>query len=120
MRYQRFEKRAELGEFLSRQRIRDNGAIPHQIHQYELEKIIDNQAAHYSFLAQNRDKIISIFTFKLPYYIGPLKTGGDFAWSIKKKDGVIYPWNFNEIIDDEASAEKFIERMRNQVYIFTR
>ena len=112
-RYQRFEKRAELEEFLSRQRIRDNGAIPHQIHQYELEKIIDNQAQYYPFLAQNRDKIISIFTFKLPYYIGPLKTGGDFAWSVKKKDGVIYPWNFDEIIDDEASAEKFIDRMRN-------
>lgn len=112
-RYQRFEKRAELGEFLARQRIRDNGAIPHQIHQYELERIIDNQARYYPFLAQNRDKIISIFTFKLPYYIGPLKTGGDFAWSVKKKDGVIYPWNFDEIIDDEASAEKFIDRMRN-------
>lgn len=112
-RYQRFEKRAELEEFLSRQRIRDNSAIPHQIHQYELEKIIDNQAQYYPFLAQNRDKIISIFTFKLPYYIGPLKTGGDFAWSVKKKDGVIYPWNFDEIIDDEASAEKFIDRMRN-------
>lgn len=112
-RYQRFEKRAELGEFLARQRIRDNGAIPHQIHQYELERIIDNQAQYYPFLAQNRDKIISIFTFKLPYYIGPLKTGGDFAWSIKKKDGVIYPWNFDEMIDDEASAEKFINRMRN-------
>lgn len=113
LRYQRFEKRAELEEFLSRQRIRDNGAIPHQIHQYELEKIIDNQAQYYPFLAQNRDKIISIFTFKLPYYIGPLKTGGDFAWSVKKKDGVIYPWNFDEMIDDEASAEKFIDRMRN-------
>ena len=112
-RYQRFEKRAELGEFLARQRIRDNGAIPHQIHQYELEKIIDNQAQYYPFLAQNRDKIISIFTFKLPYYIGPLKTGGNFAWSAKKKDGVIYPWNFDEMIDDEASAEKFIDRMRN-------
>ena len=112
-RYQRFEKHAELGEFLARQRIRDNGAIPHQIHQYELERIIDNQAQYYPFLAQNRDKIISIFTFKLPYYIGPLKTGGDFAWSVKKKDGVIYPWNFDEIIDDEASAEKFIDRMRN-------
>ena len=112
-RYQRFEKRAELGEFLARQRIRDNGAIPHQIHQYELERIVDNQAQYYPFLAQNRDKIISIFTFKLPYYIGPLKTGGDFAWSVKKKDGVIYPWNFDEIIDDEASAEKFIDRMRN-------
>lgn len=112
-RYQRFEKRAELEEFLSRQRIRDNGAIPHQIHQYELEKIIDNQAQYYPFLAQNRDKIISIFTFKLSYYIGPLKTGGDFAWSVKKKDGVIYPWNFDEMIDDEASAEKFIDRMRN-------
>ena len=112
-RYQRFEKRAELEEFLSRQRIRDNGAIPHQIHQYELEKIIDNQAQYYPFLAQNRDKIISIFTFKLPYYIGPLKTGGNFAWSVKKKDGVIYPWNFDEMIDDEASAEKFIDRMRN-------
>lgn len=112
-RYQRFEKRAELGEFLARQRIRDNGAIPHQIHQYELERIVDNQAQYYPFLAQNRDKIISIFTFKLPYYIGPLKTGGDFAWSAKKKDGVIYPWNFDEMIDDEASAEKFIDRMRN-------
>lgn len=112
-RYQRFEKRAELGEFLARQRIRDNGAIPHQIHQYELERIIDNQARYYPFLAQNRDKIISIFTFKLPYYIGPLKTGGDFAWSVKKKDGVIYPWNFDEMIDDEASAEQFINRMRN-------
>ena len=112
-RYQRFEKRAELGEFLSRQRVRDNGAIPHQIHQYELERIIDNQAQYYPFLAQNRDKIISIFTFKLPYYIGPLKTGGNFAWSVKKKDGVIYPWNFDEMIDDEASAEKFIDRMRN-------
>lgn len=112
-RYQRFEKRAELGEFLARQRIRDNGAIPHQIHQYELEKIIDNQAQYYPFLAQSRDKIISIFTFKLPYYIGPLKTGGNFAWSVKKKDGVIYPWNYDEMIDDEASAEKFIDRMRN-------
>ena len=112
-RYQRFEKRAELGEFLARQRIRDNGAIPHQIHQYELEKIIDNQAQYYPLLAQNRDKIISIFTFKLPYYIGPLKAGGDFAWSVKKKDGVIYPWNFDEMIDDEASAEQFIDRMRN-------
>lgn len=112
-RYQRFEKRAELGEFLARQRIRDNGAIPHQIHQYELEKIIDNQAQYYPFLAQNCDKIISIFTFKLPYYIGPLKTGGNFAWSVKKKDGVIYPWNYDEMIDDEASAEKFIDRMRN-------
>lgn len=111
--YQRFEKRAELGEFLARQRIRDNGAIPHQIHQYELERIIDNQAQYYPFLAQNRDKIISIFTFKLPYYIGPLKTSGDFAWSVKKKDGVIYPWNFDEMIDYEASAEKFIDRMRN-------
>lgn len=112
-RYQRFEKRAELEEFLSRQRIRDNGAIPHQIHQYELERIIDNQAQHYPFLAQNRDKIISIFTFKLPYYIGPLKTDGNFAWSVKKKDGVIYPWNFDEMIDDEASAEEFIGQMRN-------
>ena len=112
-RYQRFEKRAELEEFLSRQRIRDNGAIPHQIHQYELERIIYNQAQYYPLLAQNRDKIISIFTFKLPYYIGPLKTGGNFAWSVKKKDGVIYPWNFDEIIDDEASAERFIDRMRN-------
>ena len=55
-RYQRFEKRAELGEFLARQRIRDNGAIPHQIHQYELERIIDNQARYYPFLAQNKSR----------------------------------------------------------------
>lgn len=111
--YEYFKEQTELDDYLVRQRIRENGAIPYQIHQAELEKIIDNQSAYYPFLAENKDKIVSILTFRIPYYIGPLKDGGRFAWSVKKAEGEIFPWNFYEKIDRKASAESFIDNLRN-------
>lgn len=113
--YKRFDERAALGVFLQKQRIRANGAIPNQIHCNELEAILENQAAFYPELARTKEHIKSITTFRIPYHVGPLKNGGEFAWAVKRPDHdqKIYPWNFNEIIDVDASAEKFIERMRN-------
>lgn len=118
--WKRFERRSELGEYLKRQRIRDNGAIPRQIHQYEMEQILAHQAEFYPFLKENFDKIISIHEFRLPYYVGPLGSkssnphaANEFSWAVRNEGGEITPWNFHEKIDDMASAEKFIERMRN-------
>ncbi len=96
----------------------ENGAIPYQLHRYELIKILDNQSKYYDFLNKKdnddisvKDKILSIITYKIPYYIGPLNNKSSFAWVEKNNDEKIYPWNFNKVIDDEKSAEKFIERM---------
>lgn len=103
----------EKGTFLPKQVTKDNGVIPYQVHQYELEKIIENLSDKIPLLKEKGDKIKQLFTFKIPYYVGPLN-GNKFSWAVRKNDGKIYPWNFNEMIDMEESAEKFIRRMTNK------
>lgn len=113
------EAELDCGTFLPRQTTKDNSVIPYQIHLYELRKILENLSPRMPFLAENRDKIIQLFTFRIPYYVGPLaaqKAGesGKFAWAARKSDEKIYPWNFNDVIDAETSAENFIRRMTNK------
>ena len=57
------------GEFLRKLHITDNGAIPHQLHQIELEKILENQSKYYKTLQENKDKIIQLFYFRIPYFV---------------------------------------------------
>lgn len=119
--------RLELGVFLPKLRTSDNGKIPRQIHKQELVEILENQAKFYPELAENKDKIISLLDFRIPYYVGPMvdssKTGQkhNFAW-MKLKDGEsgeILPWNFDQKVDKLASAEEFITRMTNDCsYLF--
>lgn len=116
----------EKGTYLLKQRTNDNSVIPYQVHEAELLKILDNASNYYSFLNVNdkdgiciKDKIHSIMTFRIPYYVGPLnpyhndKKNGH-AWIVKKEEGKIYPWNFDNKVDIEASATKFIEKMVNK------
>lgn len=102
-----------------------NGVIPYQLNKNELIKIIENQGKYYPFLlekatsfispAKQEYKIVSLLEYKIPYYVGPLKTGvSKNAWSIRKEDGKILPWNFYEKIDAHATAEQFIRRMKNK------
>ncbi len=130
-------QKADNGRLLPKQKIKDNSVIPNQIHRAELERILENAKKHYNFLNQVdeqngltiAEKILSILTFRIPYYVGPLnpahsvsgKTkrsdGSHHAW-IKKRTGFenakIYPWNFEKVVDVEASAERFILNMTNQ------
>ncbi|QTJ39557.1 type II CRISPR RNA-guided endonuclease Cas9 [Dolosigranulum pigrum] len=101
--------------FLRKQRSFYNSVIPHQIHLQEMQAILDHQSQYYSFLAENRDKIESLVTFRIPYYVGPLTASdqSEFAWMERQSDEPIRPWNFDEIVNKERSAEKFIERMTN-------
>jgi len=103
----------EKGTFLPKQVNKDNSVIPYQIHQYELDKIIENLSDKIPFLKENGDKIKQLFAFRLPYYVGPLN-GEKFSWAIRRSNEKIYPWNINEVIDFEESAEKFIRRMTNK------
>lgn len=121
----------ELDEFMPKQRTKANGAIPHQLHQQELEQIIENQQQYYPWLAelnpnQKRQsvakyKLDELVAFRVPYYVGPMVVPtsknpkeSKFAWMKRRQDGdtsMITPWNFDEKVDRMASAEQFIKRM---------
>ena len=102
-------------DFLRKQRTFDNGAIPHQIHLTELKAIIEKQKKYYPFLEKEADRIESILTFRIPYYVGPLSNGhSKFGWVVRKGNEAIKPWNLEEQIDKSATAERFITRMTNR------
>ena len=60
------------------------------------------------------DKIKSVFTFRIPYYIGPLNKNSSHSWIERKADGKIYPWNFEDVVDIDKCEEAFIKRMTNK------
>lgn len=110
-------------KFLRRLRTSDNGRIPFQINLEEMDEIIANQGKHYPFLLEEKEKLDSLVSFRIPYYVGPLTTKNAakdsadkmrFAWSQRiagMENAKIYPWNWDEVIDKQASAQAFIERM---------
>ena len=117
--------KTEAQILLPLQRSKDNGVVPHQIHKAELQRILDNAAVYLPFLKQcdedghtHEEKIIDIFSFRIPYYVGPLSdrhaSEGSNSWIVRKEDGRIYPWNYKQKIDMESSNEKFIRRMTNK------
>ena len=108
----------EHGTFLPKLVSKENSVIPYQIHLYELNRILENLQDRIPLLKQEGEHIRQIFTFRIPYYVGPLngvrKAGKETNWVCRRQEGKIYPWNFSEIIDTEASAERFIRRMTNK------
>lgn len=109
--------------FLRRLKTSDNGAIYYQLHLEELQAILKNQGRFYPFLKDEANKIESLVTFRIPYYVGPLtpKNAAQdahgkhrFQWSERKEgmeDAIITPWNWDTVIDKNKSAENFILRM---------
>lgn len=118
--------------FMLKQRTKANGAIPVQLQQRELDQIIANQSKYYDWLAKPNPvekhraskpyQLDELLTFRIPYYVGPLITPKEqaesrenvFAWMIRKDpSGNITPYNFDEKVDCPASANMFIQRMKN-------
>ena len=122
-------KDLELETFLPLQRTKDNSVVPYQIHREELIKILENAEKYYSFLKEKdesgytvKEKIIQLLEFRIPYYVGPLNSHkkaneGGYAWSIRNKgeeNTPVTPWNYSKVIDESASAEKFITNLTNK------
>lgn len=119
------KEKADAQILLPLQRSKDNGVVPHQVHQIELQVILEHAETYLPFLKQRDDKgisvsekILKIFEFRIPYYMGPLSDrhmeNGANAWIVRKEAGRIYPWNYEEKIDLEKSNEAFIRRMTNK------
>lgn len=96
-----------------------NGVFPYQLNLLEMKVILENQSKYYEFLNERdedgtiADKIISLLTFKIPYYVGPLSTKASHSW-IVRKEGKIYPWNFYRMVKKDDTAAEFIKRMLNR------
>lgn len=110
-----------MGTFLPKSVSKENGVIPYQLHLQELKIILSKAEAYLPFLKVRdqygtvSDKIISLFTFCIPYYVGPINEHAGSCWVVKKdKQGKVYPWNFTEKIDVEKSAESFIRNLTNK------
>lgn len=121
------EEKLDNGTFMPKQRVGTNGVIPHQLHLNELVLILSNASKYLEFLRDVDDtslsvkeKIIEIFKFRIPYYVGPINDyhkdkGGNawIEWKNAEKKEKLYPWNFENQVDIDKTATKFIERMTN-------
>ncbi len=96
----------------------DNGLVPYQVNETELNAIVRSMVEAFPQTEEIATKIKQIFLFRIPYYVGPLT--GSNSWAVRKVNGVaITPWNFDEIIDKPASNEQFMRRMTNKCSYLT-
>ena len=117
--YEDMLSRLEKRDFMPKQKNTDNRVIPHQLYWYELNKILENAAEYLPFLNEKdennlsvKDKIESVFLFRIPYFVGPLNKNSKYAWLVRK-DEKIYPWNFDNVVDLDASEQEFIKKLIN-------
>ncbi len=116
-------KRIDAEDFLPKQMSSANAAIPNQLAARELKAILDNAAAYLPFLNKKgesglpvKDEIMWLFTWRMPYYVGPLgqeylNKKGYNVWAPRIASGHVYPWNLEQKIDVRAAGEEFINRM---------
>lgn len=116
----------DSNKYLVKQNSKENGVLPYQLNLIEMHQILENQSKYYSFLSEkdkdfndpskNTYKIESILKFKIPYFIGPLTNKATNSWIQRNeeyKNVKITPWNFHDVIDEDKTAEKFMENLKN-------
>lgn len=108
------QKEIKEENFLLCLNTKKNASVPYQLTYLEAEKIINNQLLYYPQLKENKDKILSLITFRIPYYVGPMNSGSRFSWIERRTNEKIYPWNLEQVVDVDKTAEKFIKRMTNK------
>lgn len=115
--YGQMIERLEQKAFCPKQVTSDNRVIPYQLYYVELKNILENAKEYLAFLNERdeygtvKDKILSIMTFRIPYYVGPLNARSEHAWIRKLSKEKIYPWNFDAVVDKDRSETEFIRRM---------
>lgn len=120
------KKELDNGTFLPKILHSDNGLFPRQINEAELEKIVANMVKNHPETKAFADKIVKLFEFRIPYYVGPLtgdKSGDgskNKSWVVRT-DEKITAENFdrvfadeNGIVDRAKSNEEFMRRMTNK------
>lgn len=113
------EEALEANCFCPKQVVGENRLIPFQLYYVELKKILENAKKYLPFLNEEdeygsvSEKILQIMTFRIPYYVGPLVNieNRKNSWIVRKAEGKILPWNFDEIVDKDKSENEFISNL---------
>lgn len=110
-------------DFLPKQTNSNNGILPQQLQYAEMKKVLENASKHYGFLNETdedeltvMDKLLSIFQFRIPYFVGPLNRHSKYSWVERKKEKAkekILPWNIEDVVNYKRSEEEFIDNMTN-------
>ncbi len=111
--YKELDEKVKARQLLRTIAHNSTSLIPHQVHLIELKEILKNAEKKYPFIKDISEKIITLFKFRVPYYYGPLDSRSEFAWVERKSNEKITPWNISEIVDDNATKERFIKRLTN-------
>jgi len=115
--------RLETFDFMPKQVQGENRIIPYQVYWLELRDILVRAEAYLPFLAERdeeglsvSEKILSIFEYRIPYFVGPLhrSKGQKAFWLERKEKGRILPWNFDKKIDLDKTEDGFIENLTNR------
>lgn len=119
-RYCKMYAEISSNSFLPKAVTKDNSVIPMQLNRDELKVILKNAEAYLSFLTKKdennktiSEKIIDIFNFRIPYYVGPLNSHSERSWVVRTNEK-IYPWNFESVVDIDKSAENFIDNLTSK------
>lgn len=118
--YEEMYEEIAAGSFMPKQVTKDNSVIPQQINRAELEQILNNAEKYLPFLTQAdetgktvSEKILDVFSYRIPYYVGPLNKHSDKHWLVRS-DEKIYPWNWKSVVDLDKSAENFIQNLTSK------
>lgn len=86
----------ENGTFMPKIVVKDNGVIPMQVNRSELKAILKNASTYLEFLNKKdengisvSDKIVKIFEFRIPYYVGPLNNHSQKSWLVRSDEKYI-------------------------------
>ncbi len=115
----------EKETFLPKQLTAANGVIPNQIHAIEMKTILNNAEGYLPFLLEKdesgltiSERILKLFQFQIPYYIGPVSENSKTGWVVRKEAGEVLPWNYKDKIDITETSKEFINRLiRNCTYL---
>ncbi len=123
---------------LPKQRGQAKGTIPMQLHAKELKIILEKLQRDFPSFAEvvpgeddscntKAKKIVKIHEFRIPYYCGPIvkrkvdeegklvQNGkSQFSWADEEIAELVYPWNFDKLVDKDQRAKNFIRRMTNE------
>lgn len=122
------KEKISQNDFLPLMASKENASLPYQLNILMAEKILENASKHYDFLNEkeknlkNKEKIIRLITFRIPYYVGPLNDQhqgeeGVNNWLVRRDVNdktAITPFNLDEKVDLVKTQEKFIRRMTNK------
>ena len=110
----------DRGIFMPKQSSSDNSVLPYSVHLKEMKAILSNASKWYPFLTEIQSdgmtvsqKIEMILKFRIPYYVGPLNNRSPNSWIVRRMDEKTYPWNFDQVVDVDASADAFMANLTN-------